>query len=275
MIAEPTRTVLVISSTVASSRVGATAASFCLRRLGVETVVLPTTLMGRHPGWGTPGGGSVKAARLADMWEAIRAQGLKFDAVLTGYMGEAAHIPLVADIIADVKLANPDAAIWVDPVMGDHGRLYIPEDRAAAIRDILVPLADCVTPNLWELGWLCGQDLVTPDDIRAAVTRPATLVTSVPDGDKIGAAWITHDGARLCSHEQFKTVPHGGGDALGAIVLAHHLRGLSADDALSAAVGSIFDIMSAADALDAGELPLVRCQASLIRPKALTTKDFA
>jgi len=130
--------VLILSSTVASSRVGASAASFCLQRLGVETVVLPTTLMGRHPGWGLPGGGGVNAALLRDVWAGVAAQDLKFDAVLTGYMGETAHIDLSVEIIDHVRSRNPDAIIAVDPVMGDHGRLYIPKDRAAAIIERLI-----------------------------------------------------------------------------------------------------------------------------------------
>ena len=83
---------LILSSTVASSRVGASAASFCLQRLGIETIVLPTTLMGRHPGWGNPGGGATDAAVLRDIWKAVTAQEIKFDAVLTGYMLSLIHI---------------------------------------------------------------------------------------------------------------------------------------------------------------------------------------
>lgn len=264
-----------MSSTVASSRVGATAAGFCLQRLGIETVILPTTLMGRHPGWGEPGGGPVATETLAQMWAAIRAQSLKFEAVLTGFMGEIGHISLAADIIANVRASNPSAKIWVDPVMGDHGNLYIPEERATAIRDTLVPLADCITPNLWELSWLSGQSLVSPQDIRhAAAPYPTVLITSVPDGEDIGAAWESPEAALMCSHQKFASVPHGGGDSLGAILLAHHIRGLDARTALGAAVGSIFEIMRAADESDAGELPLVRCQGSLIAPGPLDVKDY-
>jgi len=68
---------LILSSTVASSRVGASAASFCLQRLGIETVVLPTTVMGRHPGWGKPGGAAVQAEILNDVWAGVKAQGIR------------------------------------------------------------------------------------------------------------------------------------------------------------------------------------------------------
>jgi len=271
----PTPKVLLISSTVATSRVGASAAGFCLQRLGIETVILPTTLMGRHPGWGKPGGGAVATERLRDMWQAIREQGLVFDAVLTGYMGEQGHIDLCTEIIQDIRTTNPNVKIWVDPVMGDHGSLYIPEARALAIRDQLVSLADCITPNLWELSWLMQKTLETASEIRVAASNFGTaLITSVPDGKKIGAVWQSSDTALICSHDKFESVPHGGGDSLGAILLAHHLRAQDDRTALKMALGSIFDIMMAANAVDAGELPLVRCQSALTDPKPLDVRDY-
>ena len=160
---------LILSSTVASSRVGASAASFCLQRLGVETIVLPTTLMGRHPGWGKPGGGPTDITMLRDIWAGVAAQNIKFDAVLTGYMGETAHIDLGVEIIEHVKSRNPRALIAVDPVMGDHGKLYISKDRAEAIIDRLIPKADFITPNMWELEFIQARLATLPDLLMTSV----------------------------------------------------------------------------------------------------------
>ena len=242
---------LILSSTVASSRVGASAASFCLQRLGVETVVLPTTLMGRHPGWGPPGGGAVDAGLLRDVWTGVAAQNIKFDAVLTGYMGDTAHIDLGADIIEQIKSRNPEAIIVVDPVMGDHGQLYIPEDRAAAIIERLIPMADFITPNMWELGYINSR----------CDSLPNRLITSAPDGDDIGAVWQSRTERWQVSHAKFDTVPHGGGDSLAAMFLGRLLLGETHANALAKSVASVFELMRAADALDVGELPLVRMQA--------------
>ena len=242
---------LILSSTVASSRVGASAAGFCLQRLGIETVVLPTTLLGRHPGWGEPGGGPVKSVILRDVWAGIKAQDIHFDAVLTGYMGEAGHIQLGVDIIDHVKAGNPDALIAVDPVMGDHGRLYIPESRAEALIRDLVPKADFITPNVWELEYMQSRAKHLPD----------RLITSAPDGEKIGAVWQAGRERWQVSHDKFEAVPHGGGDSLAALFLGQRLLGLPPKAALAKSVSSIFEIMRAADALDVGELPLVRMQA--------------
>lgn len=246
---------LILSSTVASSRVGASAASFCLQRLGIETVVLPTTLMGRHPGWGIPGGGATDAGMLRDVWVGVSQQNIKFDAVLTGYMGATAHIDLGVDIIDHVKSNNPNALIAVDPVMGDHGQLYIPEDRAAAIIEHLIPKADFITPNMWEL------DFIESHIKSLGTLLPDRLVTSVLDGDNIGAVWQGQKERWQVSHAKFKTVPHGGGDSLAALFLGQLLLGATPAAALAKSVATVFELMRAADALDAGELPLVRMQA--------------
>lgn len=251
--------VLILSSTVASSRVGASAASFCLQRLGIETVVLPTTLMGRHPGWGAPGGGATDSALLRDVWAGVAAQNITFDAVLTGYMGENAHIDLGVEIIEHVRANNPNAIIAVDPVMGDHGQLYIPEERAAAIIEYLIPKADFITPNMWELEFITSH----------TITLPARLITSVLDGEKIGAVWQDKDIRHQVSHAKFETVPHGGGDSLAALFLGRRLLGDTPARALAKSVASIFELMRAADALDAGELPLVRMQAFINEAIAL------
>lgn len=242
---------LILSSTVASSRVGASAASFCLQRLGIETVVLPTTVMGRHPGWGHPGGGAVKTKFLQDVWEGVKAQEMKFDAVLTGYMGETGHINLGVDIINHVRAQNPKALIAVDPVMGDHGRLYIPEARASALIEHLIPKADVITPNQWELEYIQNH-------LRHL---PARLVTSVTEGKNIGAVWKDGETRWQVSHTKFESAPHGGGDSLAALFLGWRLLGKHPKEALAKSVATIFEIIRAANEEDFGELPLVRLQA--------------
>jgi len=270
-------TALLMSSFVSASRVGASASSFCLRRLGVETLVLPTVLLGRHPGWGTPGGGPVPAAQLESMWNGIQAQNLKIDAVMTGYIASPEQAALAARIINAVKSRNPDALILVDPVMGDHGRLYIPEETAQAIRDIVLPLADICTPNIWELGYLTDQFAQNPREACAAAAAlpSSTLITSVPFGSDIGAVLNRPATSPIAvSHTRLKSVPNGGGDALAGTFLAHRLNGKSDRDALSRAVGSIFEIISKTADTTTGEMPLIRHQDALIDAAPLKTQDL-
>jgi len=260
------KTALVLSSFVAASRVGATASAFCLRRLGVETLVLPTTVLGRHPGWGAPGGAALDVSHLRDMWSAIKKQNIKIDAVMTGYLASDTHIDLALEIIADVKTNNPKAIILVDPVMGDHGSLYIPEHRANAIKSRLIPQADFITPNAWELSYITDSNTQSLTHIKKAAAHlpMQSLITSVPIAQDIGALLTLKDETYLVHHQKFETVPHGGGDALAGTFLAHLLYGRAPEDGLSRSVASIFAVLSAAVASDAGELPLIREQQALI-----------
>jgi len=249
--------VLIISSQVASSRVGASAGRFVLERLGHEVVVLPTVLLGRHPGWGAPGGGAIATDHLRSMWDSIAAQELTFDAILTGYFANTDQIDLARSIITTL---NPDLCL-VDPVIGDHGQLYVPQSVAEAIRDTLIPLAHLITPNDWEHEWLTADAL-----IPAGVN---TLITSYADGEKIGALYKADSQNLRVSHEQFDSVPHGGGDTLAALWLAHALDGISAKDNLARSVGSVLALLRHAVKTDAGEIALVRCQDDLLHPEAL------
>ena len=265
------KTTLVISSYVAASRVGATASAFCLRRLGIDTIVIPTTVLGRHPGWGDPGGEALSAKHLRSMWAAIKTQNIHIDAVMTGYLAEDEHINVALDIISDVKAANPDAVILIDPVMGDNGKLYVPESRAIAITENLLPAADIITPNVWELSYITK----TPTDDftnilnTASTLHSASLITSVVHENSIGAIFIDSPARYYVHHKEFASVPHGGGDSLAATFLAHLLMGDLRRDALAKSVASIFAILSAAVAEDAGELPLIREQDALVIAKPL------
>jgi len=265
------KTTLVISSFVSASRVGATASAFCLRRLGIETLILPTTVLGRHPGWGAPGGTAIDVDQLRDMWTAIKAQNIKFDAVMTGYLAADEHVGLAAEIIADVKTANPKAIIMVDPVMGDNGQLYIAEARAKAIKVHLIPIADIITPNVWELSFITGHSTSNLSDVLESLSSidKACLVTSVRHEGSIGAVFVDGPTKYYVHHDVFTKVPHGGGDSLAATFLAHLLSGDLRRDALAKSVASIFAIISAAVESDAGELQLVREQDALVIAKPL------
>lgn len=268
------KTALIISSYVAASSVGATASAFCLRRLGVETLVIPTTVLGRHPGWGAPGGQPLSANHLRDMWDAIKAQNIQIDAIMTGYLADDAHIDVAAEIIADVKKTNPEAIILVDPVMGDNGRLYVPESRAKALIAKLLPLANIITPNAWELSYITDRPATDLESILETLSdmKTACLVTSVPHGESIGALFVDGPARYFVHHKTFQSVPHGGGDSLAATFLAHLLSGDLRRDALAKSVASIFAILSAAIETDAGELPLVREQDALVIAKPLPIK---
>ena len=69
--------------------------------------------------------------------------------------------------------------------MGDSGGLYVPSETAAAMRDVLMPIADVATPNRFELEWMSGAKL---DDLRSVIAAaldagPRTMLVTSGTGD--------------------------------------------------------------------------------------------
>jgi len=267
--------VLILSSHVAASRVGGMAQVLALQPFKIDAMLVPTVLFGRHPGWGPPGGAPVAATVMAGMLQGIEANGLfaLTNAVITGYFSTADQVEVAADAIARVRAANPDVHIVVDPVLGDEGKgLYVKPEVAAAVRDRLVPLADVITPNRFELGWLCGAE--TPDTPSTALSLVRTLgkpalVSSIPGGpDEIGVLYADAEQAWLTLHARNLVVPNGTGDVLTALFVAGRIEGLAPATLLSRAAGGVATLVEAAIAWDAPELPIVGLGDRSVHPTA-------
>src|SRR5215467_1343155 len=151
--------VLSIQSWVACGKVGNTAALFPLQLLGCETWSLNTVAFSNHTGYGKWRGTAVPAREIAALFDGIAELGIlpRCDAVLSGYLGEAEAGPVLLDIVARIKQANPRALFCCDPVMGDAGLgYYVDAGIPEFFRDRALTLADVVTPTRFELEWLSG-----------------------------------------------------------------------------------------------------------------------
>ena len=236
--------ILILSSFVASSPVGGGEQVVALARLEVETILAPTVLLGRHPGLGAPGGGPVEPAMFESVLAGIEANGVfaRARAVICGYFADPAQVAAAARTIDAVKAARPAAMIVVDPIMGDSvGGLYVKPEVARAIADELVPRADLVAPNAWELGRLTGTVVASPAEALAAARelgRPV-LVSSIPVGKAIGVMWTDGREAWLAAHGRSEIDPKGAGDLLTALFTAALLGGATPADALETAVGDV------------------------------------
>ncbi|MGC9419866.1 MAG: bifunctional hydroxymethylpyrimidine kinase/phosphomethylpyrimidine kinase, partial [Rhodovulum sp.] len=157
--------IVMLSSWVAHGHVGLSAAAPAVQALGHGVTQLPTTILSNHPGWPRVAGAPLPAPQIAAMIEALAGNGwlAGVDAVLTGYLPTPAHVDLAAGLIERLRTGDVRPRVVVDPVLGDDpdGR-YIAADAARALRDRLVPLADILTPNRFELGWLTGLRAVDP-----------------------------------------------------------------------------------------------------------------
>jgi pyridoxine kinase len=232
--------VLAVSSQVVWGPVGNSAAVPALQARGHEVLALPTITLSNHPGHGQPAGFRTEAGDMARMFAALEALGALegLDAMLTGYFASAGQVEEVARLLDRVPVPYP----LVDPVLGDHGRLYVAQDIAEAIRDHLLPRASCLTPNAFELSWLSG--LTVTDEASAiaaarALARPEVLATSIPAGDNgLATLLVTADDVHRVIAPRLANVPNGTGDFLSGLYLAARLDA-SPGDALAAAMKTL------------------------------------
>ncbi|MEQ1936631.1 pyridoxal kinase PdxY [Mesorhizobium sp. CN5-321] len=270
------RAVIVVSSHVARGAVGNRAAVFALETLGFPVWAVPTVILPWHPGHS-------RATRIvppADQFAALladleRAPWLdEVDAVLSGYLGDAAQAEAVASLVTAVKARKPDALFVCDPVMGDSGGLYVPEATAIALRDVLIPLADIATPNRYELEWMTGVALPDLDSTIAAALDlgpPAMLVTSAPATMAEGTGNLLLDAhhALLAEHHRIDRPPNGLGDLTAAIYLARVLSGHPPAKALQSTTAAVYEILARTARRGGDELQLETDSQSLSHPMAM------
>jgi pyridoxine kinase len=264
---------LILSSYVAGSRVGGMAQVFALAPFKIDPVLVPTTMFGRHPGWGAPGGAVVEPATFKSVIEGVAANGLLniADVILTGYFASPEQVWTAGEAIALARAAGKPKVI-VDPVMGDSDKgLYVKPEVADAIARDLARDADILTPNLWELGRLAQRDVTDAASAVAAaraVGKPM-LVTSIPgEADEIGALYVDAEKATAAFHRRLDGVPRGTGDLIAALFAAHLLEDNDPHEAAVLAVRGTAEAAEASIEWQAPELPLVALGDRLMRPDA-------
>ncbi len=272
--------ILSIQSEVVYGHVGNAAARFALQRLGHEVWALPTVLLSSHAGYATVAGESLPSGHLRRLIDGLDANGwlAECDAVLSGYLGHADHAGVVADAVRRVKAANPEALYCLDPVFGDSGRAYAKPGVAEAMARHLLPLADIVTPNVFELSSLASVAIRNANDAKEAARRlgkPLVAVTSVPVAEhRIGTIAVAGNESWLAATPLLDNPPHGSGDLFAALFLGHRLTGLSLRDSLANATGSVFHILSESVAAKSQEMLLVACQGAISSPPELDVEEL-
>jgi pyridoxine kinase len=272
--------ILSLQSHVAYGHVGNSAAVFPLQRIGVEVWPVHTVQFSNHTGYGSWGGRVFSSASIRLVVEGIEARGVlgACDGVLSGYLGSAETGEAVFDAVTRVKSANPAARYCCDTVIGNASRgIFVRRGIPQFFRRRLLPIADIVTPNQFELDFLAGHtsatkaDLVAAIDIVHACGPRVVLVTSVHTDDTPHDCvdLVVSDGVDLCRVRTplLPIVVNGAGDTMAALFLGHHLLTGSVDEAVSLAVSSIFGVLSHTAAAGASEMLLVEAQDEFVRPR--------
>lgn len=271
--------ILSIQSSVAYGHVGNSAATFPLQRLGHEVWPVLTVHFSNHTGYGAWRGPLLAPGDVADVIAGIEDRGVlgQADAVLSGYQGDPAVGAVILDAVARVKELNPAAVYCCDPVMGDLGRgMFVRPGIPEFMRDTVLPHADILTPNQFELDFLAGRTTNTIDEVLEAVDIVRergprdVLVTSVlhadvPEGS-LELVAVSDAGAWVVVTPQLPITPNGCGDVTTALYLAHlHTTGSPAQ-ALAATVSSVFAILEATLAAGTREIALVAAQEAIAHP---------
>lgn len=259
--------ILALSSQVVRGHVGLSAICPVLTILGIDTLAMPTIMLSNHPGHCHSAKALVGVSDLRAMIAALRANNwLDVDAILTGYLPTADHVAFAIDTINLVKRVNPNRAIRIicDPVIGDDpkGR-YIDAAAAEAIRVQLIPHADIVTPNRFELSYLAQCDVRScASAIGAArlLRVPITVATSIAD-PILGTVniCITPNDTYIAQFAAQPIAPNGTGDTFAAVFCAQHIaRSAPLDVALGCATGTLTSLITAS--IGQSELAIISAQ---------------
>ena len=270
---------LSIQSSVAYGHVGNSAAVFPLQRLGHEVWPVHTVNFSNHTGYGAWRGPLIDPADVAEVIRGIEDRGVleTCDGVISGYQGSPAIADVILSAVAAVKAANPDATYTCDPVMGNAASgCFVNPEIPPVIRDRVVPAADIIAPNQFELGFLTRTEPKSLDDILASVelaraTGPSVvLVTSVDRTDRaedtIEMLAVVGDGAWLVTTPRLPLKANGSGDITAALFTAHLRATEDPAEALARTASSVFAVLTATLESGERELRLIQAQDAIAEP---------
>ena len=227
--------ILLINDVVGYSHVGMVAMLPILTYLGHPTYNLPTSLVSNTLDYGR--------FHVLDTTEYMRGVlpvwkelGFTFDAICTGLMFSEAQALLVSSYCAEQS--RHGATIFVDPIMGDGGRLYNGiTQRSVELMRQMVSVADLTFPNYTEACYLTStpyqQEGMTWQDAREMLARlrdigcRSALITSTRvEGQSCVIGYNHYDGEffRL-DYDEIPVLIHGTGDIFSAVLIGHLLKG--------------------------------------------------
>ena len=204
--------------------------------LKVQVCPLPTAILSVHTGFKNYFLDDY-TDRMTPYIESWRKNNLHFDGIATGFLGSAAQIEIVSNFLKDFA-----APTMIDPVMGDHGKIYASYTREMCVKmRELLKFADLVTPNLTEAcellnvpypvdGIISDSDAATMAANIAAKTRGGrVIITGVTfdfdDGTNISNFIYDKGKIDVVTSLKLGSDRSGTGDVFFAIVAANFIKG--------------------------------------------------
>lgn len=233
--------ILSIQSHVSYGYVGNRVATFILQRLGFEVITINTVQFSNHTGYGSWKGEPFSKEHLLSLLDGLEHVGAlqQCTALLSGYLGSPDTAFVVEEAYRRISAYHAHPMYVCDPVMGDVGRgLFVNPEIPLLFKNKITPMAQCLTPNLFELEILTQSKINTYDQLKGALLslpNPLVIVTSVDlldmqhqkDGMplihmvmKYGEEFYIVSAPRL----SFEIPPNGAGDAVSAFFLGYLLQ---------------------------------------------------
>ncbi|XP_015438564.1 PREDICTED: pyridoxal kinase [Dufourea novaeangliae] len=252
MCSEKTPRILSIQSHVVSGYVGNKSATFPLQLLGFEVDAINSVQLSNHTNYKVFKGQVLNDKDLEDLVDGLAQNNLdNYTHLLTGYVGSASFLKRIAGVVRALKHKNPNLIYVCDPVMGDNGRMYVPEPLKEIYKTEIVPLADILTPNQFELELLSGIKISTMSDLQTAVKElhkagPETVaISSTEIDDKLIAIFSAIKNNALIKIDIPKIPSNftGSGDLFAALFLAHMYLQDNMKDAIEKTVNSLHSVL--------------------------------
>ena len=229
--------ILTIQDLSCVGRCSLTVALPVLSAMGHQCSVLPTAVLSTHTAFQKPEVEDL-TGRLLDFARHWQENGITFDTVTVGYLSDPRQAAIVEQIIKNIG-----APTVLDPVMGDHGRLYsriTPEHIDAMKR--LAARADVILPNLTEAAGLTGQPYREQVDEAYLYDLTQGLLALGAKAAVITGVHLRHGAIGYYGRDnrgesfsyQGPLIPrqfHGTGDLFAAVLSGSQLRGQTLDNA--------------------------------------------
>jgi pyridoxine kinase len=167
-------------SSLSLSDVGNKAAVFPLQLLGFDVDIINSVQFSNHTGYPFGFEGEVlDGSRLLKLIDGMERNGLlssysgndcpgRIGNILTGYIGSESFLSAVVSVVKKLKGLNPKCRYVCDPVLGDNNKFYVPKELVGIYQRKVLPLADVITPNQFEIEQLTGITILSIQDAQRA-----------------------------------------------------------------------------------------------------------
>jgi len=272
--------ILSIQSHVVFGYAGNKAAVFPMQKLGFDVSPIYTVQLSNHTRYDIFKGSFFEAGDIQNLINGLKENDFlnQHDAVLSGYIGNADVAMVIANTVKELKANNNNILYCCDPVFGDFydnqetGSIFATKEHPAMFLEHLLPLADIVTPNLFELSVLTDMNISNAGDLEIACKKLIKLnnkanqivvVTSTSFAqDKTGIA-VFHNGNFIhieSTKYKVQSKVSGSGDITAAMFLCHIMKGLDIHTVVTKVTKALDGIFKTTSELNTPELALIQSQ---------------